>query len=91
MKQPLFILSVSMLVAAGVLSAPAQALMLKKQTSAEKIKDPNKKICEKIYETGSRLRYSSICMTAQEWADQRTDHRNDVERAQKNVGIERFE
>ena len=65
----------------------AQVSSIVSSRPAAQPKDPNAKICEKIDITGSRLGSRKICMTAQQWADQRQDHRNDIERAQKNVGI----
>ena len=65
----------------------AQVTSIQSSRPAAKVKDPNAKICEKIELTGSRLGTRRICMTAADWAAQRQDHRNDIERAQKNVGI----
>lgn len=53
-----------------------------------KPKDAKRLICETFGETGSRLSTKRVCMTAEDWRAQRQDHRNDIERAQKNVGIQ---
>ncbi|MEA1072650.1 hypothetical protein [Sphingomonas sp. LY160] len=75
-------------VAAVAFAVPALAQVSSIETSRPRVsKDPNEKICERITETGSRLASKRVCMTSAEWAAQKTDHRNDVERAQKNVGI----
>ena len=73
----------------ATLAAPvvAQVSSIESSRPAPKPRDPNAKICEKIDITGSRLGSRKICMTAAQWAQQRQDHRNDLERAQKNVGI----
>ena len=70
-------------------SAPlaAQVSSIESSRPAATAKDPNAKVCERIEVTGSRLGSRRICMTAAAWAAQRQDHRNDIERAQKNVGI----
>lgn len=54
---------------------------------AQKSADPNRRICERTEETGSRLGGRTVCKTAREWEEQRREHRNELERAQKNVGI----
>jgi hypothetical protein len=72
-----------MLMAALVIVAgPALA-----QSKSDAKKDPNRKICDKFEETGSRLGGTRVCMTAQQWDEQRRTQRADVERAQQNSGI----
>lgn len=68
-------------------AAVAQTSIYSSNPAPKKSSDPNRKICERVLKTGSRLGAVTVCMTAQQWEDQRRDHRNDVERAQKNVGI----
>lgn len=70
-------------------TAPALAQVTSIQSSrpVAKVKDPNKKICEEMGVTGSRLGTKRVCMTAAEWAAQRQDHRNDIEKVQRNIGI----
>jgi len=70
-------------------SVPVAAQVTSMETSrpAPKPKDPNAKVCEKIEVTGSRLGSRRVCMTAADWAAQRQDHRNDIEKVQRNVGI----
>ena len=65
----------------------AQVTSIETSRAAPKPKDPNAKICEKIEITGSRLGSRRVCMTAADWAAQRQDHRNDIEKVQRNVGI----
>lgn len=67
--------------------AVAQTSVIANNPAPKKSADPTRKICERVEKTGSRLGAVTVCMTAQQWEEQRRDHRNDVERAQKNVGI----
>ena len=48
-----------------------------------KDKDPNRIICEKIQETGSRLNTRKVCMTAQQWEEQRRRDRENLQDAQQ--------
>lgn len=59
---------------AEVVSSPA--------AQAAKARDPNRKICEPVEETGSRLSSKRICMTAAQWEAQRSK----TERPKKNAG-----
>lgn len=77
----------ALLAAALGSAAAAQTTIQSSNPAPKKSSDPNRKICERVEKTGSRLGAVTVCMTAQQWEDQRLDHRNDVERAQKNVGI----
>jgi hypothetical protein len=52
---------------AGSASSPA--------TADAKAKDPKRKICEAVEETGSRLSSKRICMTAEQWEAQRLGFR----------------
>lgn len=67
----------------GAVPALAQAA----ETKSDKTQDPNRKICEKIEVTGSRLGSSRVCQTQQQWQDQRRSQREDAERAQQNAGV----
>ncbi len=76
------------LVFSAILAGAAPALAQAPEPSkppAAKVKDPNRKICEEFKASGSRLAARRVCMTAADWAAQRQDNRNDVERAQKNT------
>lgn len=48
-----------------------------------KPKDPNRIICEKIQDTGSRVAASKVCLTAQQWEEKRRADRSYVEDAQQ--------
>ena len=52
---------------------------------AQKAKDPNRKICEKIEKIGSRLNVVRVCMTAAQWEEQKREHREHFERVQRIV------
>jgi len=69
---------------AGAVPAVAQAPDAAGHTGA-KVKDPNRKICEEFKGTGSRLGGRRVCMTAADWAAQRRDNREDVEKAQRSI------
>ncbi|KRB82613.1 hypothetical protein ASE00_11270 [Sphingomonas sp. Root710] len=45
---------------------------------------PNKLICRKQEQLGSRLRSNKVCMTQSEWAEQRRQDRMNVDRSQRN-------
>jgi len=76
--------SLSAVLLAGAVPALAQAPNAPGPITA-KAKDPNRKICEEFKETGSRVGGRRVCMTAADWAAQRQDNRDDVEKAQKNI------
>lgn len=44
--------------------------------------DPNETVCRVISETGSRLNRTRVCMTRAQWAAQRREIRENVERSQ---------
>jgi hypothetical protein len=52
---------------------------------SDKAKDPNRKICEKVEKTGSRVNVVRVCMTAREWEEQKRAHREEFERVQRVV------
>jgi len=47
-------------------------------------KDPNRIVCEKQKELGSRVATKKICMTAAEWEIRRREDRQALEKAQVN-------
>jgi len=62
-------------------AAPALAQTQDGQKPAKS--DPNRIICEKIQETGSRLNARKVCMTAQQWEEQRRRDRENLQDAQQ--------
>jgi hypothetical protein len=75
---------------AGLLlaSAPAVAQVTTIESSnplPKQSADPDKKICERVERTGSRLQVEKVCLTAQQWSDHKYGHRADLEKVQRNV------
>ena len=57
-------------------------------TAKAKSNDPIWMICQRE-ENGTRLGARKVCLTAAQWAEKRRgEHREDIERAQRNVGID---
>lgn len=71
-------------IACATLMSAAPALA-QTQPDGQKPKpsDPNRIICEKIQETGSRLNSRRVCMTAQQWEEQRRRDRENLQDAQQ--------
>jgi len=64
-------------------AAPAAAQTQPDGQKPAKQTDPNRVICEKVQETGSRLNSRKVCMTAQQWEEQRRRNREDLQDAQQ--------
>lgn len=64
-------------------AAPAAAQAPPKSSIA----DPDKVICEKQTVVGSRLATKRVCKTRAQWADERLQERQEVERVQTRRGI----
>lgn len=75
--------------ASVALAAPAAAQTAPADPAAPaatpKLKDPNRMICEREEEIGSRLGGKKICKTAQEWQDWRQQNRDQVESWQRQL------
>ena len=69
--------SIAMIVAVTLM--PAAGIAAEK--AADK-KDPNRIICEKQEELGSRLGSKRVCMTAAEWQQKRLNERQMIDRSQ---------
>ena len=54
---------------------------------AAKTPDPTEVICERQEEAGSRLSSKRICMTRSQWADQKTQDRQQLEKVQVQRGM----
>lgn len=61
----------------------AQAQANGQPAPASKDKDPNRIICQKIEETGSRVASKKVCMSAQQWEEKRRGDREYLEDAQQ--------
>ena len=70
--------------AIGVTPAIAQAPSVGTAAPAQ-AEDPDKKICERVEETGTRLGGRRVCKTKAEWAAERAESRRELERIQQNV------
>lgn len=82
------LVTLAAVLALGATSAVAQVSSIETARPAGKApQDPNKLICERVEKTGTRLGGRRVCLTAAQWAEQRREQREDLERAQKNVGI----
>ncbi len=74
----------------GTLLFAAQPILAQAQTSNQpapvsKDKDPNRVICQRIEEIGSRLASKKVCMTARQWEEQRRSDREYLEDAQQRA------
>ena len=52
------------------------------QQAAKPVKDPNEIVCEKQQEIGSRLASARVCKTRAEWAEERQQERQNIEKIQ---------
>jgi hypothetical protein len=68
---------VTALLATAVGAPPAAAA-----PARSALNDPSRVICETIKITGSRLGRQRVCMTAEQWAEERRQTRQGVERLQ---------
>ena len=82
MLKPLIIASLAIAAASPVM---AESGTTTTTPVTDKAKDPNRKICEKVEKIGSRLSVVRVCMTAQQWEEQRREHRENFERVQRVV------
>lgn len=55
------------------------------QTANAKLKEPNKIICERQEEIGSRLGGKKVCKTAAEWQEERSQQRRTLEDVQRQA------
>ena len=78
---------------AYLIALPAAAIALAaaappaEQPASDKAPDPNQIICEKQTVVGSRLAVKRICKTRAQWAVDRLQDRQDLERVQTQRGI----
>ena len=73
-------MTTSLALAASPVLAQAQA---NSQPAPSSAKDPNRIICQKVEETGSRVASKKVCMTAQQWEEKRRSDREYLEDAQQ--------
>ena len=81
-----FLVTLAAALAFSATSAVAQISSIESSRSSGKApKDPNKPICERVEQIGTRLGARRVCMTAAQWAEQRREQREDMERVQRIV------
>lgn len=71
-------------------SSPAAAQQSSAPPSSSTVKkahDPSEIVCEKQEVIGSRLTTKRVCLTRAQWADLRTQDRQDTERVQLQRGM----
>lgn len=68
------------------LAETVNSLSASPEAPTAKAKDPKRKICEPVEETGSRLSSKRICMTAEQWEAQNRNNRTAGKRADKAAG-----
>ena len=81
LKPIALILMVTLAAPAAAQSAPQQAT----PAAVSKDKDPNRIICEKQEEIGTRLGGRKVCKTAAQWEAQRQQEQQDVQKEQQMI------
>jgi hypothetical protein len=56
-------------------------------STAAQAPDPNEVVCERQEEIGSRLGSKRVCMTRSQWAEQKTQDRQQLEKTQVQRGM----
>ena len=69
----------------GATSAIAQVSSIETSRPATNVKDPNKLVCERVEQIGTRLGAKRVCMTAAQWAEERRVQREAMEAVQRNT------
>jgi invasion protein IalB len=59
-------------------SASAQSSSVPSANQTAKTSDPNKIVCQRVDEIGSRLQTKQVCKTAEEWTAEQNDNRDAV-------------
>lgn len=84
-----FILAVGLgLIATSPAAAQSPARSEAVKIAADK-SDVNKIVCQREEEIGSRLKSKKVCMSVEQWAAYRAQHREDVERMQEHANTAR--
>lgn len=73
MKTVALVVLATSVLASGAMAAPKAAAVPS---------DPNRMICRAQELTGSRLKAAKVCMTAQQWAEQKALDREAIEKVQ---------
>ena len=69
-------------------AAPALAQGASTSSEPSKASNPNKMVCERYEETGSRLGSKRVCKTVRQWEEQSKKSRAAAERKQQSSGAE---
>jgi invasion protein IalB len=72
---------------APTVAAAQQASTPPSSGTAKNAHDPSEIVCEKQEVIGSRLTTKRVCLTRAQWADLRTQDRQDTERVQLQRGM----
>ena len=78
-------LKLASLIAAGLLLAVPAAAQSSSGSKEDRAKDPDRIVCQKEEQIGSRLGAKKVCMTAREWELLAKEHRDEAERLQLNA------
>ena len=79
-------LKLASVIGAGLLLAvPSMAQTTEVTKVSADEKDPNRIVCQKEEQIGSRLGAKKVCMTAKEWEVLQKEHRDEAERLQLNA------
>lgn len=78
-------LKLASVIAAAVVFAVPAAAQTPHTVKADREKDPNRIVCQKQEQIGSRLGAKKVCMTAKEWELLAKEHRDEAERLQLNA------
>lgn len=68
-------------------AAPAPGQPVTQPAARPQASDPNKLICEKQEALGSRLARRKVCKTREQWAQDRLDDRQLIEKVQVQRGM----
>ena len=79
------LITLAAIVAFGTASAAAQVTSIEASRPDTSVQNPDKVTCERVEKTGTRLGARRICMTEEQWAAQRREQRDDLERVQRIV------
>ena len=85
MRTHLITVSLALSVSLGVPSpafAQGTTSAQQPQQAAKPAKDPNEVVCERQQEIGSRLASVRVCKTRAEWAEERLQERQNIEKIQ---------
>jgi len=86
MKLRAIVLVAATVGAVGSLAAQTPQNTTPSSGTGAKSPDPNEVVCERQEVLGSRLASKRVCMTRSQWADMKSQDRQNIERAQTQRG-----